>query len=384
MPSPSASKRQRATGQEIGSAVGMVGGAALSYKGVKGVSRAKRGATEGKKAYKYFKDHPFNYTRKTSASAATKVGVAGMRGPKTGPTLGSVGAGYIGGVTGGIAGGTAGVKAVDARAKKKLVTKREKPLMSEAEQRRRQKLQGKIGRTTSTLGLTGVGLAGAGVLAAKKPGALKALPGLKKANPEKLKNAAFHTGIISGGIGGVGGFNQASIYSAEARRRNVKKSYESLDMGYNGEQGTALPAEEIEKAWEPTTKQYDPEAKRHARAQTMEIGAQGAAGGLAGGAAYKAGKGLLKEKPNWSAGQRKARHLPSVKAAQGVRRAAALKSGKAAAGLAAGSAAAAGGAALIHHGRKSSWKSYSKRDTMSAFGVDHSDNPNGQHRETEN
>jgi anthranilate phosphoribosyltransferase len=42
------------------------------------------------------------------------------------------------------------------------------------------------------------------------------------------------------------------------------------------------------------------------------------------------------------------------------------------------------GAALAHHGRKNSWQTYGKRDATSAFGVDHSDNPNGQHRETEN
>jgi hypothetical protein len=57
--------------------------------------------------------------------------------------------------------------------------------------------------------------------------------------------------------------------------------------------------------------------------------------------------------------------------------------GKAGLGL-----AAVGGAAATHSAinrkKSGSWQSYAKRDATSAFGVDHSDNPNGQHRETEN
>ena len=74
-----------------------------------------------------------------------------------------------------------------------------KPLMSDAEMRRRQKLQGKIGRTTSTLGLTGVALTGAAIATKKKPGSLKAIPkvpGLRNVSHGGLKNAAFHTWIV--------------------------------------------------------------------------------------------------------------------------------------------------------------------------------------------
>src|SRR4029077_17583389 len=145
-----------------------------------------------------------------------------------------------------------------------------KRIMSEEEQRRRQKLQSKIGRTTSTLGLAGVGLASAGAIAGHKPGMLKAIPKFKAHSPEqlkatgqKLKDAAFYTGIASGGIGGGGGFNQASIYSAESRRRNqtpVKKDY-GMDMGYFGEEGTPLLPTEIEaeitKAWSPSASNFD-------------------------------------------------------------------------------------------------------------------------------
>ena len=50
--------------------------------------------------------------------------------------------------------------------------------------------------------------------------------------------AAFYTGIASGGIGGVGGFNAASIYSDEARRKKqteLKKEL-GMDMGFYGEE----------------------------------------------------------------------------------------------------------------------------------------------------
>lgn len=168
-------------------------------------------------------------------------------------------------------------------------------LMSEAEQRRRQKLQSKIGRTTSTMGLTALGVTGAAALGAKKPGALKAIqkiPGLAKTTPEKMERAAIKSGIISGGIGGVGGFNQASIYSAESRRRNqttpVKKDY-GMDMGYFGEEGTPLLPTEIEaeiaKAWSPSASNFDSERNRQKRNkgyQSATIAAGGAGGALAG------------------------------------------------------------------------------------------------------
>ena len=258
--------------------------------------------------------------------------------------------------------------------------------MSEAEQRRRQKLQGKIGRTTSALGLTGVALAGTGALAARKPGMLEKIPKLKNANPEKLKDAAFHTGIVSGGIGGIGGFNQASIYSAEARRRKaapVKKDL-GMDMGYVGDEGHAITHEEIEKAWEPTTRQYDPEAKRHKRAKHYETGLTAASSGAGAGAAAAGGIAWHGHGKNQRAGRAIADQL-GMKSTQIVPEAGRLKAvkrGKVAAGLAGASLAAGGGAALVNRQRKGSWKSYSKRDTQSAFGVAH--DPNGQHRETEN
>jgi len=253
-------------------------------------------------------------------------------------------------------------------------------LMSDAEMRRRQKLQSKIGRTTSTLGLGGLAALGTGI-ALKKPKVAEAagkVPGLKKVDPKKLENAAVKTGIVSSGIGGVGGFNQAAIYSAESRKRKqavpVKKSY-GLEMGYYGEEGRPLTHEEIEaeieKAWTPSASNYDSEEKRGKRARAYQGaglvggGAAGTFAGVQGHKAYQEGKKL-------KAGSQIRRLKPVLE-----------HGGKAAAGaaLAAGAITAS---SKIGSKRRDSWQPYAKRNTASAFGVDHSDNPNGQHRETEN
>lgn len=257
-------------------------------------------------------------------------------------------------------------------------------LMSETEQRRRQKLQSKIGRTTSTMGLTALGVTGAAAVAAKKPGALKAIrkvPGLTGATPKGMESAALKSGIVSGGIGGVGGFNQASIYSAESRRRKqavpVKKSY-GLEMGYYGEEGNPLTHEEIEaeieKAWTPSASNFDAERSRKKRTGAYE-GAALVGAGAGGAAAAHHGLKTLEE-------TKKLKPTSQLKAL--TRTGGALRhAGKAGIGL-----AAVGGAAATHSAIKrkksDSWQPYAKRDTTSAFGVDHSDNPNGQHRETEN
>ncbi len=254
-------------------------------------------------------------------------------------------------------------------------------LMSEAEQRRRQKLQSKIGRTTSTLGLSALGVTGAAAVAAKSPKTLTAIrkiPGLKKATVKGMENTAVKSGIVSGGIGGVGGFNQASIYSAESRRRKqavpVKKNL-GIEMGYYGEEGHPLTHEEIEaeieKAWTPSASNYDSEQKRGKRARAYQgagLVGGGAAGTFAGVQAHKA----IQEGKKLKGGSQIRRLKPVV-----------AHGGKAAAGAAAGVAAITA-SSKIGSKRRDSWQPYAKRDAASAFGVDHSDNPNGQHRETEN
>lgn len=167
--------------------------------------------------------------------------------------------------------------------------------ISETEIRRRQKLQGKIGRTTSSLGLAGAAIGGAALISGKKPGSLKYIrkvPGLKKATHAGLSEAGLYTGLAAGGIGGVGGFNQASIYSAESRRRKqavpVKKDF-GMEMGYYGDEGTPLtPTEieaEIEKAWTPSASNFDSEGGRKKRADAYSAGAlvTGGAGAAYGG-----------------------------------------------------------------------------------------------------
>jgi len=254
--------------------------------------------------------------------------------------------------------------------------------MSDAEIRRRKQLQGHISQTTSTLGLTGLGITGASALAARKTpggakvlGALRKVPGLKKATPEKMKNAAINTGIVSGGIGGVGGFNFASYTGAESKKRQrpvqpVKKEL-GMDMGYYGEEGRPIKLPEIkvpiEKSWEPVAGNYDPEAKRHKRAKVYEPALAGVGAGATGAAGYtgvKAGKLALANRKI----SQNAKNLPRVSAAHAARKASAIKGGKVSAGLAAGGAAALGASALVHRGRKGSWQSYGKRDDVSKVG----------------
>lgn len=148
-----------------------------------------------------------------------------------------------------------------------------------------------------------------------------------------------------------------------------------MDMGYFGEEGhpvTLEPIEvEVEKAWSPVASNYDPESSRHKRAAMYEPVLAGAGAAATGGAGYAGVKGALLERKNKTPGQLKAAKLPNVKAAQAVRHASAVKHGKAAAALGAAGAVGLGGAAVVHHGRRHSWQSYAKRNSHSAFGVDH-------------
>jgi hypothetical protein len=255
-----------------------------------------------------------------------------------------------------------------------------KRVMSETELRHRRKVQGNIGRTTSTMGLTGLGMTGAALAARKSPGALKAIQKIPKVGaklgktPEevsgKLKGAAINTGLVSGGIGGVGGFNQASIYSDEAKRKKpvIKRGAPTgltEDMAWVGEVGFA-------KDWKPSASTHDSERSRLKRAQAYEDVGGVAAGGLGAGAAVKGAQALKTVAPNWQKGQRKAKHLPTVKTAQAARKAKAVSHGKVGAGLLIASGAA--GAATLgvkNRNQSRSWAPYAKRDSTSAFGVDH-------------
>lgn len=213
-------------------------------------------------------------------------------------------------------------------------------VMSDTEIKRRKKVQGHIGRTTSTLGLTSVGLLGASV-AAKKPGgatygALKKIPGLTKIGSpaqmgEKLKGASFGTSITAGGIGGVGGFNQAAIYDSEGRKRKepmVKRDEMAPMYG------------EIAKAWTPVHRKFDAEANRHRRNKIADVTAATVGGTTAAAGALTAADGAI------------TRSRKTVKTGGKIM------------------AAGAGGLAVSHvisRKRDGDWQSYSK----SAFGITH-------------
>jgi hypothetical protein len=270
--------------------------------------------------------------------------------------------------------------------------------MSDTELRHRQKIQGKIARTTSTLGLGGLAVTGAGVLAHKNTGALKAIqkiPKMKGATPQGMKNAAINTGIVSGGIGGVGGFNQASIYSAESKRRKqatpMAKSL-GMEMGYFGEEGHALTTEEIDreiskadtkKPWHPMGSRFDSEKSRMNRSRAYEGAA--IAGGLGAthiglNQAVKTARTAKKEfkpriveepivthVPYTTSGGKKAHrkktiHTKPFKAMPLTKEAVkAVRKPAGKAGLALGAAGAAfGGAHAIHQKRKGSWQPYAK------------------------
>lgn len=239
-----------------------------------------------------------------------------------------------------------------------------KALMSDTELRRRKKLQGQISRTTSTLGLGGAAVGTAAVLASKKPGTLKhirKIPGLKRASEQGLKDTGLYTGLASGGIGGVGGYNFAAYTNAESRKRTVKKNLEStpdLEPTY-GEEGFA-------KNWSPVASTYDPESARRKRNEAYPKVAAGASAGLGLAAAGKLERAASLRGQSVIAREKK-KPYRRLRIASGVKAKQAGKLGVA--------SVAAGGAAVALKRKKDSqsWASYSKSDTVSPFGVDHSE-----------
>jgi hypothetical protein len=183
-------------------------------------------------------------------------------------------------------------------------------LMSDAEVRRRKKMQGHISQTTSTLGLGGLGVTGVAALAAKKPGVLRAvqkIPKMKNATPKKMKDTAINTGIVSGGISG---------YSAPHAVKAVKAS-----------------------------RKVKPKVMAEVQDRTNSAGKP-----------YKIALGSQGEKA-----------IP-LKALKAVGH----HGGRAAAGAAV-TAGAVGAHQAIKRKREGSWQSYGKRDGTSAFGVDHTE-----------
>ena len=91
--------------------------------------------------------------------------------------------------------------------------------LSDKELAHRKRVQAGTSMAGSTAGLTSLGLLGGSVIARKK--------GLAVA--PKLKNASTNAAITGAGIGGLSGFNFASIQNEEAKRRQpVSKMGEKI------------------------------------------------------------------------------------------------------------------------------------------------------------
>lgn len=263
-------------------------------------------------------------------------------------------------------------------------------LMSDAEIRRRKKVQGHVSQATGALGLGAL----AGTLAASRGGrtTLRKIPALKdkiaapkplKPDRDRIKGAVTPVLATSAGLGGAGAFNFASYTGAESRKRKqaVVKSM-GVEMGFYGEEGHQGV---IEKAWESTASTFDSEGSRKKRSKSYESGALVGAGAAGTYAGYQGKRGVHHARKIKSAemapteikvnSQKKAYKVaPTANALQALPKEPVMRAlkhgGKAAAGAAA-AGAAIGAHKAIRRKRKSSWEPYAKRDTTSAFGVDH-------------
>lgn len=245
-------------------------------------------------------------------------------------------------------------------------------VMSDAEIRHRKKVQGVISRTTSTIGLGGLATLGAGAAIKRNPGLLRKVPRYRGMSDEAIRakgaglgEKAKTGGVISSGIGGLGGFNFASYTGAEAKKKQPVAKSLGIEAPVVGEEGIAknwaVKEEIAKKEWSANASKFDSERSRMKRAQAYEVGSGVAAGGLAGGAVhqtYKAGK-LVAANRKVSG---RAKNLPNVAAKVAGRSAQATRHGKAALGLtAAAGAAGATGLAVRNRNRSRSWAAYGSR-----------------------
>lgn len=168
-----------------------------------------------------------------------------------------------------------------------------KPVMSDAEIKRRKKIQGHITQTTSTLGLGSLGVLAAS-RGTKNPTAYKAfkkVPGLRKTTSpkqmqDKMKDAALTGSLVSGGIGGVGGYNFAAYTGAESRKRKAATVKKSDDMSPTfSDEGISKRFEVVSKIGEWKTIDQRELSQRRSRKAMRYAGAGAAAGAalIAGG-----------------------------------------------------------------------------------------------------
>ena len=167
-----------------------------------------------------------------------------------------------------------------------------KRIMSDAEIKRRKRLQGHISQTTGAIGLGAL----AGTMVASRAGrkTLRKIPKvdrvLKKPPPrdpnrDHIKGALTPALAASAGIGGIGAFNFAAYTNSESRKRQSMQPVKKRDE-------MAPEYGEVAKAWSPQTKSYNPEAKRQNRNKVAGtvVGAAGA--GALGGATYDTYQGV--------------------------------------------------------------------------------------------
>jgi hypothetical protein len=261
--------------------------------------------------------------------------------------------------------------------------------MSDTELRHRKKVQAGLSQAGGALGLTALG----GTMLASRGGrnTLRKIPQLKsrmKAPPPRdpkrdhIKGAITPVLATSAGLGGVGAFNFAAYTKAEARKRQPtavkKREDEPMEMGYFGEEGHPIELPEIKvpvsKAWEPTAGNFDSESSRKKRNQAYKgaalVGA-GVGGAYTGHHGMKAIHAGGKVKPIKMVTEA-ADGTPSKKKVLEVK---ALKTAGKHGGRAALGVGAVTGAAVAHktlrRKEKGSWQPYAKRDSASAFGIDH-------------
>lgn len=181
-----------------------------------------------------------------------------------------------------------------------------KPLMSDAEIKRRKKLQGNLSMVGGTLGLGALAArGGATVMAGKRVGKLvRVAP--HPAREQKLKDISTGLTTVGAGLGGAGAYNFAAYTKAESRKRSqFQKNYGgTMDFGLDGvRQGRRVVEEdEVSKAIRLNSK--DRQDINSAGNTGAVIGAAGGAvaaqtarAGKAAGAGYSLSRGVLHSAP---------------------------------------------------------------------------------------
>lgn len=184
-------------------------------------------------------------------------------------------------------------------AKKKRVVK---PLDDEG-LARAYKRQKHFTYTTSTLGLTGLGLLGASAATRKLPANATRSVHMNAERAEKIRRTGQNVGITAGGIGGLAGINWARIADAESRRQIRKSNYGTGYSQYYRERdddiGVAVvrPERKRPAPFTISRKAHNPEKSRERRAASYPFLMSAGAGGTAALTVREATKKKVKKLP---------------------------------------------------------------------------------------